>query len=149
MASDQLTGAQIKIYAVNPSGDKVKLFEGVNEQTGPGGSPEGVQTTVKDNELPFMGTNPRILTGGTKIVLYGQMKTAGGSDASDCIFNVPIKRNGACEYLSIADFGFTVDIPAASGASIEHQLGTGYTIPQNDVVQIGGGKYFMSWEDDA
>ena len=41
MVSDQLTNADIKIYAVSPDGRKVRIFVGVNEQSGPGGSPDG------------------------------------------------------------------------------------------------------------
>jgi len=149
MASDQLTGAEIRIYGVNPNGNKVRLFQGINEQTGPGGSPDGAQAVVKDNELPFMPLNPKILKGGDKIVVYGVMKAADGADASDAVFNVPIRRNGQLEYLSRADLGYTTDIPAASVADVEHQLGAGYTIPEGDQVQLGGGKFFMSWEDDA
>ena len=149
MASDQLTNAEIRIYAVSPSGDKKRLFQGVNEQTGPGGSPDGAQAVVKDNELPFLPVNPFVLKGGDKLVVYGVMKTADGADASDSIFNVPIRRNGALEHLSRADLGYTTDLPASSVANVEHQLGAGYTVPEGDRIQLGGGKYFISWEDDA
>jgi len=149
MASDQLTGAEIRIYAVSPGGDQKRLFQGVNEQTGPGGSPDGAQATVKANELPFMPVNPFVLKGGDKLVLKGIMKAADGADASDSVFNVPILRNGALEYLSVADFGYSTDIPASSVANVEHQLGAGYTVPENDQVQLGGGSYFMSWENDT
>jgi hypothetical protein len=149
MASDQLTGAEIRIYAVAPNGDKKRLFQGVNEQTGPGGSPDAAQATVKDNELPYMPVNPFVLKGGDKLVVFGVMKAADGADASDSVFNVPILRNGGLEYLSTADFGYTSDLPAASVASVEHQLGAGYTVPEGDKIQLGGGKYFISWEDDA
>jgi len=149
IASDQLTNAELRVYGVTPAGDKKRLFQGINEQTGPGGSPDGAQATVKDNELPYMPLNPIKLKGGDKIVLYGVMKTADGADASDSIINLPIMRNGALEYLSASDLGYTSDLPAASVANVEHQLGAGYTVPQGDVVQVGGGKYFMSWENDA
>jgi hypothetical protein len=149
MASDQLTNAEIRIYAVKPNGDKKRLFQGVNEQTGPGGSPDGAQATVKDNELPYMPLNPTVLTGGDKLVIFGVMKTADGADASDSIFNVPIMRNGGLEYLSRADLGYNTDLPASSVVNVEHQLGSGYTVPEGDRIQLGGGKYFISWEDDA
>jgi hypothetical protein len=149
MVSDQLTNAEIRIYAVSPSGDKKRLFQGVNEQTGPGGSQDGAQATVKDNELPFMPVNPFTLKGGDKLIIFGVMKTADGADASDSIFNSPIRRNGALEYLSRADVGYTTDLPASSVANVEHQLGSGYTVPEGDQVQLGGGKYFISWENDA
>lgn len=149
MASDQLTNAAIKIYAVAPSGKKEPIFNGVNEQTGPGGSPDGVQATVKANEIPTMPVSPFVLKGGDKLIVYGVMKIADGADASDSIFNVPILRNGHLEYLSRTDLGYTVDLPAASVVEVEHQLGQGYTIPEGDTVQLGGGTYFMSWENDT
>lgn len=149
MASDQANGAILKIYGVAPSGKKTPLFQGVNEQTGPAGSPEGVQATVKDNELPFMPINPIELSGGDKIVLFAVLKTADGLDASDSVFNVPIKRNGALEFLSTADFGYTTDYPASSPADVELQLGSGYTVPEGDKVLLGGAKYFMSLENDT
>ncbi len=149
MASDQLTNAEIRVYAVSPSGDKRRLFSGINEQTGPGGSPDGAQATVKANELPFMPVQPFDLKGGDRLVFYGVMKGTDGADASDSIFNIPIVRNGRLEYLSRADIGYDTDIPAASVINIEHQLGAGYTIPEGDKVRLGGGVYFLSWEDDA
>ena len=149
MASDQATGALIRIYGTAPSGKKTPLFQGINEQTGPGGSPDGAQATVKDNEIPYMPVNPIMLSGGDKIQVFVELKTADGLDASDSIITLPIRRNGAPEYLSTADFGWTVDYPAASPASVELQLGAGYTIPEGDKVQIGGGKYFISIEDDV
>lgn len=149
MASDQLTNADIRIYAVSPNGDKKRLFSGVNEQTGPGGSPDGAQATVKDNELPFMPLAPFVLKGGDKLIVYGLMKIADGADASDSIFNIPIFRNGRLEYLTTVDVGYTTDLPASSVANVEHQLGAGYTVPEGDQLQLGGGKYFISWENDA
>ena len=149
MASDQNTGALIRIYGVAPSGKKTPLFQGVNEQTGPAGSPDSVQATVKDNELPYMPLNPATLQGGDKITVFTILKVADGIDASDCVFNIPIRRNGALEYLSTADLDFTTDYPASSPAEVELQCGAGYTVPQGDIVQLGGGKYFISVEDDA
>lgn len=149
MASDQATGAKIILYGVSPSGDKKRLFQGVNEQTGPGGSPDGVQATVKANELPVMPVSPIKLPGGYKIVAYAVLTTADGLDASDSVINVPILRNGNLEYLSISDLGYTTDYPALSPASVELQLGAGYTVPENDIIQVGGGTFFISIENDT
>lgn len=149
MASDQATGAQVIVVGKTPSGNETRLFQGVNEQTGPGGSPDGAQATVKANELPFMPVNPAVLRGGDKIIIKTVLTAADGIDASDCVFNLPIKRNGALEYLSRTDLNFSTDLPAASVASVEHQLGTGYTVPEGDTVQIGGGPYFLSVENDT
>ena len=148
MTSDQATGAKLKLYAVSPSGKKEPLFQGVNEQTGPAGSPDGVQGTVKANELPLMSVTPFVLKGGDILRLFAILTTADGLDASDSIFNVPILRNGALEYLSISDFGYSTDYPASTPAGVELQLGAGYTVPENDQIQLGGGTYFMSLEND-
>jgi len=149
MASDQHAGATLSIYAQSPGGDRKRLFSGVNEQTGPAGSPDGVQATVKANELPFMPIQPFDLKGGDILVLTGTLTATDGADASDSVMNVPIQRNGRLEYLNRTDFGYTVDIPAASVIDVEHQLGAGFTVPQGDVIQLGGGTYFMSWENDT
>jgi len=149
MASDQATGAEIRLYAVSPSGAKKRLFQGVNEQTGPGGSPDAAQATTKDNELPFMPLNPFVMKGGDKLVAYVVLKVADGLDASDAVMNIPILRNGGMEMLTRTDVGYTVDYPAASPVDVELQLGSGYTVPEGDAIQLGGNKYFMSVEDDA
>ena len=150
MASDQLKGAIVTIYAENPTGDRKVLFSGVNEQTGPGGSPEGVQATVKDNELAMMPMNPTPVNGGSKIILAMKLKTADGSDASDCIANVPVRdASGSLRYLTLADFGHTVDFPASTPADVMLDCGTGYTVTEGQTLRIGGGKMFISLENDV
>jgi hypothetical protein len=149
MASDQNTGAIIAIVAKAPQGDEKRLFQGVNEQTGPAGSPDGVQATVKDNELPYMPKGNFVLKGGDKLIVKVTLKVADGIDASDCVFNIPVMRNGSLEYLSTADFNFTTDYPASTPASQEIPLGAGYTVPEGDTLVLGGGKYFISVENDT
>ena len=149
MASGQAPGAKIILYGVSPSGDKKRLFQGVNEQTGPGGSPNGAQATVKANELPIMPVSPIRLPGGYKIIPIVVLTTADGLDASDCVFNLPILRNGSLEYLSTSDLGIDTDMPVGTVANREIQLGSGYTVPENDQIQVGGGTFFMSVENDT
>lgn len=150
MASDQLTGADVLLYAEAPNGDRKKVFAGVNEQTGPGGSPDGVQATVKDNELPFMPVNSFAIPSGWKIILATKLKAADGADASDAVVNVPVRdQTGAQRYLTVTDFGYTTDLPAATPASIVIDLGSGYTVPDGQTLFVGGGKYFVSLENDA
>ena len=150
MVSDQLTGAQVLLYAEAPNGDRKKIFSGVNEQTGPAGSPDGVQATVKDNELPFMPLNNFPIPGGWKIILATQLTAADGADASDAVVNVPIRdQTGAQRYLTREDFGYDVDMPAATPAGIKLDLGEGYVVPESQTLFIGGGKYFISLENDA
>ena len=149
MASAQHPGAKVKLYAVSPDGRKKRLFQGVNEQTGPGGSPDGVQATVKANELPVMPVQNFTLKGGDKLVAYVELTAADGTDASDCVINIPILRNGSAEYLDRTDLGFTTDYPASTPASVELQLGAGYTVPEGDSIQVGGGTFFISIENDT
>lgn len=150
MASDQLTGAQVLIYAEAPSGNRVKLFSGVNEQTGPGGSPDGVQATVKDNELPMMPMNQTPIPAGAKIIMAVKLKSADGLDASDCVINLPVRDQvGGLRYLTREDLGVDVDLPAATPADLILDIGEGYTVPEGQTLFIGGAKYFISVEDDA
>lgn len=150
MASDQNIGAQVIIMAEAPNGDRKKIFSGVNEQVGPGGSPDGVQATVKDNELPFMPLNNFPIPSGWKIIGVVQLTTADGVDASDCVFNLPVRdQTGAQRYLTTADLGITTDLPASTTANVKHDLGAGYTVPDGQTLFLGGGKYFLSVENDT
>ena len=150
MASDQLTAAKIRIYAVSPSGDRKKLFQGVNEQTGPGGSPDGVQSTVKDNELAYLPRSTFPIRGGARIVMTVELTTADGADASDAVINLPVMdKFNNLRMLSRTDLGYTVDLPAATITGIEIDLGSGYTVPEGEILYLGGGKYFISIEDDT
>ena len=156
MASDQLTGAEIILYAESPAGNRTVLFKGVNEQTGPGGSPDGVQATVKANELPRLPLSEKVLPGGFKIIPVVKLKATDGADASDCVFNVPVTdQNGNLKYLSTLDLGITADLPASTPINLEVDIGTGYELSNNEVLRLGGNDggmgatYFMSAEDDA
>jgi len=150
MASDQNTGAEVFIFAESPAGDRKRLFSGVNEQTGPGGSPDGAQATVKANELPVMGRYGFPVKGGWKLVLATRLKVADGCDASDAVVNVPITdAQGNVRYLTASDFGYDVDLPASTPVGLIIDLGEGYTVPEGDTVYLGGGTYFISVEDDT
>ncbi len=151
MASAALPGAKIVIYGVTPGQNKTRLFQGVNEQTGPGGAPNGVQATTKANELPFMPIQNVELRGGDKLMIFVNITVADGIDMSDGVYNIPIIRNGNLEYLSTSDFGIATatDYPASTPAGVELQLGTGYTVPEGDRIKLGGGNYFISAQDDT
>lgn len=149
MASDQLTGAEIIIYAEAPGGNRTKVFQGINEQTGPGGSPDGAQAVTKDNELPFMPLSNVFIKGGSKIIVATRLKSADGMDASDCVINLPIMDDSGQRYLSKTDLGIDTDLPASTPADLIIDVGEGYTVPQGQTVRVGGGKFFMSLENDT
>jgi hypothetical protein len=150
MASDQLTAAEVVIWAEAPNGDRRPVFKGVNEQTGPGGSPDGVQATVKDNELPFMPLNQFPIPSGWKIIPAVKLKVADGMDASDCVVNLPVRdQTGAQKYLSPSDLGLDTDLPAATPVGLYIDVGEGYTVPDGQTLFVGGGKYFISLENDT
>jgi hypothetical protein len=148
MVSGQLNCVN-RLYAVRPDGKKLRLFSANNAVTGPGGSPDGVQATVKANELPEMAVNPQVLNPGTKIIPYVELRTSDGLDASDCVWSVPILRNGAPDYLNQDDLGINADLPAAFPVDREVPIGSGYTVEDGDNIQLGGGTYFISSENDA
>jgi len=151
MASGAAPGAKILIYGVTPSRSKTTLFQGVNEQTGPGGAPDAVQATTKANELPFLPVQNIELKGGDKLMIFTVLTVSDGLDLSDGVFNIPIIRNGNLEYLSSADFVISTatDYPASTPAGVELQLGTGYVVPEGDRIKLGGGNYFISVQNDT
>lgn len=150
MASAQEKNATIMLVAESPAGDRKKIFSGIVSQTGPGGAPDGVQATVKDNELPFMPLNQFAIPAGWKVVPVLKLAEADGVDVSDCVFNVPVRdQTGAQRYLNTTDLGMSTDLPASTPAGQLVDLGTGYTVPESQTLFIGGGKYFISVEDDT
>ena len=150
MASGQNPQAKVILYAKSSTGDRYKVFSGVNEQTGPGGSPDGVQATTKNNELPIMPMSNRVLAGGTKIIPVVVLTVSDGVDASDCVFNVPVReKDGSIKMLSAADLGITTDLPASSPISQELDLGTGYELSNSETLVVGGAPYFISVENDT
>lgn len=150
MASAQAPGAIIRLYVKRSNDDAIKVFEGVNEITGPGGSPDGAAATVKDNELPYMPRSGVQARGGDKILMTVELTAADGLDASDSVVIVPIQVQGkGLRNLDRTAFGYITDYPAGSLASLELPLGVGKEVPTGEVWNIGGGKYFISVEDDA
>jgi len=150
MASDQNPGAEIILFAEDANGKRIPIFKGVNEQTGPGGSPDGVQATTKNNELPTLERTNVVMKGGVKIIPAVKLKVSDGVDASDCVFNVPVTdSSGAVRYLSTTDLGISADLPASSPINQVLDLGTGYELSNSEVLVLGGGTYFMSVENDA
>jgi len=156
MASDQNTGAEVILYAESPAGNRTVIFKGVNEQTGPGGSPDGVQATVKANELPRMPLSTKVIPGGFKIVPVVKLKIADGVDTSDCVVSVPVTdQAGNLKYITRTDFGITTDLPASTPADLEIDLGTGYELANNEILRLGGSDgsmgatYFISVENDT
>jgi len=156
MVSDQNTAAEITLYAESPAGNRTVLFRGINEQTGPGGSPDGAQATSKANELPRLGLSNMVVPGGFKIIPVVKLKVADGIDASDCVFNVPVTdQANNRKVLSATDLGITTDLPAATPINLEIDIGTGYELANNEILRLGGSDgiagstYFMSVENDT
>jgi len=153
MASAPLPRATVRIYGVNgTSGRKTLLHTIVNEAWNTGGSPDGVLASKTTNTWNTMPLNQVRMSGtrGDKIVATVQLSAADGCDASDCVLYLPVVSSvGGVKTLTWEDFGFTVDLPAASAANVEHPCGAGYSVPYGEFVQVGGGAAVCSMEDDA
>lgn len=142
----------IRIYAVSPEGQKIKTHE--YRSDGPinaGKSPDGVLANLTaDKHLYMPKFDGVVLTGGWKVVLGFTFDAADGLDVSDGFIQIPLTvQNGGVKYLNATDLGNTTDIPAATPAGAEIQLGAGYTIPNGQRVKIGGGSAVISVEDDT
>jgi len=94
--------------------------------------------------------HPLKLRGGDVLRVLFKKDAAGGTDASDAQWYIPITEDGRSKVLTKSSFGFTADFPAATGAGQWLECGTGYTIP-NSVTEahFGGGGIVVSIEDDT
>ena len=153
MASAPLPGAIARIYAVRgDTGAKKLLHTCVNEVFNAGGSPDGVLANLTVDKWARLPLNTTRLSGtrGDVVAMTMELTAADGSDASDCILRLPIiSSTGGIKHLTMADIGFTTDVPAATAASVEIPLGAGYSVPYGEVVQVGGGPAVISLENDA
>jgi len=119
-----------------------------------GKSPDGVLANLTVDKQVKVGLAGPIATGGSKIRLFAKLDAADGIDASDCVIQVPITEdNGTQRVLNGTDFGFTVDLPAATPADNLIELGTGYTILQGARCRVGSADktvpIVISIEDDT
>jgi len=142
----------LRVYAVTPEGQKVgPVYQARNG--GPisaGGSPDGVLANKTADKWAYMPKSNVVLSGGWKVFATIELDAADGIDASDCYVDIPITIKGAgIKHLNASDLGFSTDYPASTPAAIELPLGAGYTIPNGQLVKIGGDKAAISIEDDT
>lgn len=148
MASAPLAASLIKVYAVSPEGHRTLITQGVTEYLGPGGSPDAVIANTPE-KWAFVPLSPLVLGTGWKVVLTMILGTADGVDVSDGAWQIPVTIRGVgLRHLTVTDLG-GIDLPAATSATVEHDLGTGYTVPTGQQLKIGGGKIWVSAENDA
>ncbi len=142
-------GALFKIYAVNPMGSRNLVAQGETTYWGAGKSPDGVIANSPE-KWAYIPLSPLVLTGGWKVLPTVTIHvTADGMDVSDGAWQIPVTIKGVgLRHLSVTDCG-GADLAASTTIGVEHDLGTGYTVPQGQELRIGGGKIFMSAEDDA
>ena len=146
----------IKVYLVEPNGKRYKVYEDRVENVGFGGSADG--TIAKDPDTwKVVSVNPNVTAyGGWKVIMTATLDSADGVDASDCQILIPVvmKSTGISEpststTLNATNLGFTTDFPAGTIASNEIDCGAGYTVPNGKSLRFGGGRIFISIEDDT
>ena len=148
MASAPLTGSTVLIYAKSPEGHKYLVTKGSTEYFGAGGSPDGVPASKVDQWV-FLPQSKLTLTGGWKVLVSVILGSADGVDVSDSACQLPIHVRGVgVRHLSSSDLGGQ-DLAAATTTIVEHDFGTGYTVPDGQQVRIGGAKIWFSVENDA
>ena len=116
-----------------------------------GGSPDSVLANkTADKQVMIAKKTYPVMHGGDVIRLFIRIDAADGLDASDSAILLPFEFDGQKRVLTATDLGYTVDVPAATGANQYVELGTGYTIP-NSVTRafFGGGATVISIEDDT
>ena len=150
MASATAPGT-IRVYAVSPDGKKYMTHSYRNGgAVSAGGSPSGVLANKTADKWVFFPLSNVVLSGGWKVQMTLEMEAADGLDASDAYIELPITFKGeGVRTLNATNLGYTVDIPAATAASIEVPIGSGYSIPDGKFAKIGGSVGVISIEDDT
>lgn len=148
MASAPLAASLVKLYAVSPEGHRHLIAQGVTEYWGPGGSPDAVIANTPE-KWAYVPLSPLVLTTGWKVMLSCILGSADGMDVSDGAWQVPVTIRGVgLRHLTVTDLG-GADLAAATTVAVEHDLGTGYTVPDGQQLKIGGGKIWVSAENDT
>lgn len=150
MASATQAGI-LKIYAVSPMGKQYMTHQYRNGgAVSAGGSPDGVLANKTADKWVFFPLSNIVMSGGWKVQVTLTMDTADGCDASDAVIQLPLTFKGeGVRYLTSADLGYTVDIPAATAAGVPLPIGSGYTIPNGQFARNGGAVGVISIENDA
>ena len=155
MVSAQIPGLY-RIYVVAPSGASKLIIPAPAYWFAPGGSSEGVvaNTPEKWNFLPLSGHRG---TGGYKIVITLQ-GVAATSDASDGAWMIPIFVNGSQQTIGnpahaagLGNDNFTVDLTPSDIAfvALNETKVAEFRAKEGVTFQVGGGRVFMSIEDNA
>jgi len=149
MASAQEPG-MVRIVVERKNGFREVLHEARVEMWGQGGSSDGAIATATSQDLKaFLPLNSTKCRSGDKIIVMFKADAADGLDASDGVKQIPIIKDGIPSFLVNADLGeIDFDVNCAL-ASHWIDLGTGYTVPDGSTLMVGGGKIFLSVEDDA
>lgn len=156
MVSAQVAGAY-KIYIVKPDGSRRQVASASNYWFGPGGSSEGViaNTPEKWNFLPL---SQWVGGAGYKLLITLTAGAAKTVDASDGAMQLPIVVNGqptiignSAHASGIMNDNFTVTQAAAdtayvAGSETPYLI---YTANPGVSFQVGGGRVFLSIEDNA
>jgi hypothetical protein len=155
MASAQMSGVY-RIYMVSPSGGTRLIAANGSYWWAPGGSSSGViaNTPEKWSYLPLSKERG---VGGYKIMVTYQ-GAAATSDASDGFWSIPIICNGNAESLGnaanasgIMSNNFTTELTPADVAYVANTETPVQVVraKENIQFQIGGGRVFLSIEDNA
>lgn len=119
-----------------------------------GKSPDGVLANLTYDKQVKVPVGGPVLEGGWKVRILAKLDAADGLDVSDGVYQVAITQdNGVEKQLSASDLGITVDHPAGTIASVWHELGSGWTVPQGERYRIGSHSMntptVISIEDDS
>lgn len=135
----------------SPTGRSTEVVKSTNQYIGNGGSPDGA-IQISPEKLVFepITRNPmgQPFQPGNELVI-SIIPTAGVTlDISDALAIIPLTDaiTGQVSTIGLDDMTAVGDI--AIGAGVKTELAT-YTIPQGKQVYFGGGKIFLSIEDNT
>jgi len=144
----------IRIYVERKNGDRKLLHEGRPEIWGAGGSADGsIAVATSQDKWAYLPPSSVLCQYGDKIVITIKLDAEDGLDTTDCYIAVPVQIIGeGSKWLNQADFGVsttTHDHPASTNAGTWFDLAPGYAVPEGKRMTVGGGRIFLSVEDDT
>jgi len=146
MASLQEPGL-VRIYAQDPSGNKLQMTQARVEDFAPaGGAPDGAATAVSTPEKRIIVNSPIILKNDWIMLVTFEPDGADSLDASDCIWSIPVQTPSGSSQLGRAQFNNPAFADQALVASREVVI-AGYKVVESSLKLAG--RIYCDFQDDT
>jgi len=160
MASGALYDTDIDLCFIRADGSTESCFTGTGQQTGAGGSPDGViATALTANASWHLPLILKPAPAGSRLMVKFKLNTSDGVDKSDCAMVLPITIKDlstgkkTVKIIKGSDMGTITDLPAGSITGVWYEFGTtGFAVQAGQEICWGASPSipsFLSIENDS